>query len=164
MNWGNLDDLSDFILSAGGLAWMLYASVLVYLLMGRQKDLSSVFSVTIWVICDLAVIAITPYLYDSIVDGSIQVRWWYPSFIIIYALSALVITIFHQSNQLDMSRTTLLVLSLLLILASMDAIMHLDKLTVVALEDIYHYAVPSLKIMAAYLLWKFCSKEVGVGT
>lgn len=156
MEWNDLDIMSQFIMQAGGLAWIGYLSALIYLLTKKRKSLSALFSMAVFTLCDFLVILVTPVLYEGIKTGSVGPAWWYPSFILIYAFSVFSISWFHKSRNVLLSKTSVLVMGILFILAIMDAIMYVDQLSVVAMEAIYHFTVPAFKILAAAVLWKSC--------
>lgn len=156
MTWSDLDNLSQFIMNTGGLAWFFYAVVLIFLLIKKRTDVSSLLSVSVWVLADLIVIWVTPSLYRGIESGQINSLYWYPIFIGVYALASFSIVAFHKALQLPMSKTSVLVLGLLLVLTLADSIMHVDRLTGLVLESFYHFAIPAFKILAAALLFQSC--------
>jgi hypothetical protein len=155
----NFDRLSAFIMSAGGFAWVGYLIVLLLAIFRFKSDLSSISSLSFWILSDLSAIGLTALMYVAIKAGDFSSVWWYPVFVANYAIFSGFIFVFHKYLNLKFSETSIVVFGLTAVLAAIDVVMHVDMMTILVLESFYHFAVPALKFLAVFLLAKASLKS-----
>lgn len=155
----NLDSLSAFILSAGSFAWVAYLVLLLIAIFKLKSELSTIVSIAFWIISDFAAIGLTALMYKAVSSGELSSLWWYPAFVVNYAFFSVLIFAFHKYLKLKFSDTSILIFGLIATLATLDLLMHIDRMTFLLLESAYHFAVPALKFFSVYLIWKTSFKS-----
>lgn len=166
MEWG---ELQSAIMTVSEISWVAFVFLLLVHLTKTAPDRSDTISLTVWCVADLASTACSPTLYKYVASGAFDYSTWYLSFVLLNCAAIGLIKIAHDKLGLFMTKFTVSIIGLLLVMSFLHTLRMLDWLYVNLtpqsqiveafknyqtgwLADLYRYGLMATKLFAIYLI------------